>query len=337
MEGIAPAPQPTREAPPGQAQMNEGQAPSWQASIREQLDSVLRHIDTAWEREKADVREASAQSARERLFETLNQQLRRLRQTQTPGELAALAVEVAAPFAGQFAVFVFRDGKAEAEAAKNMGELPLSFDPNEGAAFRAAIESHDPVIAIGTPSEISPLLSERIHFETSERIHLFPLVVRGAVHGVAFAAGDVQPAPLELMSGLVALRMEAITATPPPKRDDLVSIDTPSKLPVQQKVNWSDLSSADQALHLRAQRFARMRVAEIRLEHTEAFQRGFQSRDFYGSLREPIDKAREEFRKDYLNRAPTMVDYLYLELIRSLTGDNERMLGPGFPGPLVNG
>jgi hypothetical protein len=158
------------------------------------------------------------------------------------------------------------------------------------------------------------------------------------VKGVIFAAGDLRSTPLEFISGLAAMQMESLIAPAPMKREDLISIDRAAPGGgVKPRANWADLSSEDQALHLRAQRAARMRAAQMRLENSEAFQRGIDRGDIYGALREPIDRAREEFQRDYLRASPTMVDYLYIELVRGLASDNERLLGPGFPGPLVSG
>jgi len=36
-----------------------------------------------------------------------------------------------------------------------------------------------------------------------------------------------------------------------------------------------------------------------------------------------------------MNVSPTMVDYLHLEMVRSLADDDPNNLGPEYPGPLV--
>jgi len=73
----------------------------------------------------------------------------------------------------------------------------------------------------------------------------------------------------------------------------------------------------------------------MQLEHRQAVQRGRGKADIYSELKEPIDQARDEFRREFLASTPTMVDYLYLELIRGLAQGDDRLLGPGFPGPLI--
>jgi hypothetical protein len=278
--------------------------------------------------------------AREQFAETLNQGLRRLRAATTPEQAAQLAVDISAPYSRNCAVFFFSDGVARAHHGRGLGAEPVEFSPNAAAAFQSAIETRDPVVAMGTPSEISAQLAARLDSENPPRVYLFPLLVRGEVKAVLFAAGVTETegasaATLELISGITAVQMEILTVPAPSPRADLLSIGgaQPSAKPPRQ--SWADLSPDLQALHLRAQRLARLRVAEIRLEHGDAVRRGVQSRDLYGELREPIDRAREEFRRDFVEKSTTMVDYLYLDLVRGLAQDDDHLLGAGFPGPLI--
>ena len=56
---------------------------------------------------------------------------------------------------------------------------------------------------------------------------------------------------------------------------------------------WWDLSRDAQHLHLAAQRFARVKVAEMRLEMPEAVRSGKEAHNIYRSLKSRIDAARE--------------------------------------------
>ncbi len=305
--------------------MNETPA-LWRSRAREQFEALLEDIASEW-----DVRK---EAAREQLAESLNQGLRRLRQTDAMEDAAALVLELTAPFASRCALFLFRDGRAEALGARGLGPLPLALSPDDGAAFRSAVEMRDPVVAIGTPSEISAELAERVGTETVERVYLYPATMRGEVKALLFAAGTVQPAPLELIAGLMAMRMESLTPAVAPKRADLVEI-AGAVPPKSAKQSWTDLPPEAQALHLRAQRMARLRVSEMLLEHGDAVRAGVERGNLYASLRAPIDRAREEFGKEFVKASPTMVDYLYLELVRGLARNDDRLLGADFPGPLV--
>ena len=103
----------------------------------------------------------------------------------------------------------------------------------------------------------------------------------------------------------------------------------------QPRPTWDSLPPAEQQVHLKAQRFARVHAAEMRLHEAQAVQSGRTRRDLYGALREPIDAARAKFREAFFLTCPSMVDYLHLELMRTLANDDAELLGKDYPGPLV--
>jgi hypothetical protein len=100
-------------------------------------------------------------------------------------------------------------------------------------------------------------------------------------------------------------------------------------------VSWETLSPHDQQIHLRAQRFARVRIAGIRLQEGPAVQSGRTRHNLYQALRGSIDTARDLYRKDFFDTCPTMVDYLHLELVRTLANDDAELLGKDYPGPMA--
>ena len=53
------------------------------------------------------------------------------------------------------------------------------------------------------------------------------------------------------------------------------------------------------------------------------------------ALQPVIDTARNQFLQEFLAKSPTMVDYLHLEMVRSLAHDEDRLLGHNYPGPMV--
>jgi len=55
----------------------------------------------------------------------------------------------------------------------------------------------------------------------------------------------------------------------------------------------------EQDLHLRAHRFARVRVAEMRLYKSQAVRSGRAQKNLYAALKDEIDPAREAFRRDF--------------------------------------
>ncbi len=87
--------------------------------------------------------------------------------------------------------------------------------------------------------------------------------------------------------------------------------------------------------HLRAQRFARVRVAEIQLYHAAAMKSGRSSRDVYAALKAEMDAAREVYGEKFLTRVNGTADYLHVEFVRTLANDDAELLGYEYPGPLV--
>jgi hypothetical protein len=152
------------------------------------------------------------------------------------------------------------------------------------------------------------------------------------------AAGDVIPTPIELLCEAAGMRLESFEVLAPvaPVGDGFVQIaGVANSAPASEPIPWSKLSPEEQALHLRAQRTARVRVAQIRISESEALRKGAQARDIYGALRPSLDAARGEYRESYMSQTPTMVDYLHLEIVRSLAREDSRLLGQEYPGPIA--
>lgn len=98
---------------------------------------------------------------------------------------------------------------------------------------------------------------------------------------------------------------------------------------------WEQLDADEQRIHLQAQRMARVRTAEMRLYQNDALHRGSGAGSIYAMLKPQIDAARSEFLERYISMSPTMVDYLHLEIVRTLAKGDDRLLGPDYPGPMV--
>jgi hypothetical protein len=92
-------------------------------------------------------------------------------------------------------------------------------------------------------------------------------------------------------------------------------------------------ANGDEAL--RAQRFARVKVAEMQLYHAAQVRAGRDAGNLYAALQPQIDAARAEFRERFLTGAHSAPDYLHNEIVRSLANREVGILGPGYPGPLA--
>jgi hypothetical protein len=75
---------------------------------------------------------------------------------------------------------------------------------------------------------------------------------------------------------------------------------------------------------VRAQRLARVRVAEMLLYQAAQVKAGQASRDLYAALQAQIDEARAAFPERFLH-------YLHQEILRTLAHNDEALLGPKYP------
>jgi hypothetical protein len=301
-------------------------------------DAVSRAIVA--ERSQAGIQlKRECDDARRAQVESLNQVLRRLR---TTGEdrILELAAESCASYAEKVVVLVFESNQARCAASAGIENSIPAFDTDSAPAIVAAIDSRDPVAALATEAEISPVLSAALGDASlsnpDRKAYLFPVVARHTVVAmliVSAGAPAPQCAPIELLCEAAGMRLEACAPQPgaglaPPTKG--VGAD-----PASGPRAWEDLTVEDQKLHLQAQRMARVRVAEVRLYHESDLRNGIARGDIYATLQTAIDTAREEFLHSFLSKSPTMVDYLHLEILRSLAHDDDRVLGGNYPGPMV--
>jgi hypothetical protein len=98
------------------------------------------------------------------------------------------------------------------------------------------------------------------------------------------------------------------------------------------------LSEQEQAApenHMRARRFATVRVAEIQLYQAAQVQAGRGAGNLYSALRPVLDAARAAYAEQFLIPANGIPDYLHQEIVRALANNDAKLLGPQYPGPLV--
>lgn len=283
------------------------------------LDQAVEQLRTSAETE---IRKSA-----EQMSDSLHQMVRRIRQASSESEICGLLVK--APQEGHSLCVTF-DGENAVVAEK-------SFPPAEAPALLNAIETKDTVVAFASAGELSePLFYE---LDTEGRVHLLPVVVHGAVQLVLVATDLSHTATMETLCEAAGMRLEAMSleeavrTEPEPEPPMLIKI---SGLKPASQPKWEELSAAEQSQHLRAQHFAQVAVAHMRVEQIAAVRAGQGSGDLYRALRGSIDKARADYREQFLaGESKTMVDYLYMELVRSLANGEDRLLGPDFPGRLI--
>src|SRR5579864_698441 len=258
------------------------------------LRKLVAELEELFRTETAARVSTSVQEAQRALAERLNQAVRQLRQASGFAEVAAILHHACAPFCNGCAVFHVSDHDAQGVAP--VGDL--SVDMRHAAAFAAVIQSREPVTALCSAAQVSPAVIDRFHHAPEDKAHLFPLTVRQNTAGVLYAAGAVDSAALELLAECAGAVLESGETAPPSAPPNLVRIQ--GVAPAQAAPQWDALSPQDRNLHLQAQRFARVQVAEMRLYQAEAVEAGRARGDLYSALQQSIDAARETFRLTFL-------------------------------------
>ncbi len=319
--------------------------------------------DRAWEELKRELTSLSLQAektARSELTKELNQSIRRLRQYQGEREWSSALIDALARFTPQAAVFEVRNDLLVLRRQINL-DLPedLQFSVASAPAFQSAIDAKDAVVALRTPSEITEPLSRS---NASGRAHLLPVMNGDRVVAVVFAADDAQADlnGLELVVGVAAavlerqsnremhgqitpaLKLTAAEASglapnqaneKPP--ETLRPPETPPQATRTRALpKWADLDEKGQTLHIRAQRFSRVTVAEMQISRPEACRAGREKGNLYLFLKNEIEAARNAFRTQFMV-IPSMVDYLHMELVRVAADGDEKRLGADYPGQLI--
>jgi hypothetical protein len=315
--------------------MSEHRIPSELTAALEQAHSTMRdELERVFEQRFADLEalvQASYRRSRNDIIASLNQTSRWLRAAGSREEWTRTLVEAAGPYCGKLVVVRVTQNSLVIGENPN---VPLASAP----AFANAVESKDTVVAVATPGELSQEISAFLGESSSKKIYLFPVVLRQNAVAILYAEPGERPVDvtaLELLASIAAASLEG-----PEKEEakapaaDLIHI---AAAPAAPRPAWTDLPRPEQEQHLRAQRFARTRVAQILLHKERQVRDGRRIGNLYGALREEIEAAREAFRKEFIETCPSMVDYLHLELQRTLAKDSPDALGFEYPGPLPVG
>lgn len=258
-------------------------------------------------------------SSLRKVSDELNQRVRRLRQASSIQELGSVLVDTTAGFCRCAAFFVLKGGVAQLGAVRGIRQNDgLEFPIKLGAAFAGVAETREPAVAAATAGELTAEVVNTCHLEPTEKVCLFPLAVRHHTVAVLLAYGAVDMPALELLTETASAFLASYPSAPSALQP-LVEIT-----PV--------LASA---AHLRAQRFARVAVAELILYRPKETRAGRLDRSLYSALQPDIDASRKHFREKYLRNDPSMVDYLHVELVRRLANDDVSLLGENYPGPLA--
>lgn len=212
-------------------------------------------------------------------------------------------------------------------------------------------------------SELDPVFASRLGLESSAKVLLVPVLLRGRVSAllVAVSRQTADLAALELLVQVAQLvldlqayrKVSPQTAAEPrqtvashsadeasaPEPESVAQAATPSSTAITSSSAAQDAAAAPSSsappalddMHEKARRFAKLLVEEISLyNHTKVIE-GRARGDLYSRLREEIEKSRAAYEKRY-GDSVSDVDYFTQELIRILADNDPVALGTGFPG-----
>jgi len=299
--------------------------------LEERIAQLLKEAESAADARVAVEAGAARERSRSQTAGQLNQAVRRMRLAADPEEICAALVDAAAAFAAGAALFRIDGETARLERARGVSqaagqiqslEIPLAQAP----AMASVVESRDPMIAAAGPRSFSAALADFLALPADGRAAIFPLVAREAVVALVVAWGDVEGPAVELLAEVAGAVWSGSRKAAP---EGLISI-----APAEPAPPWEGLSDEEQRMHLRARRFARVETARIRLDYPAEVESGRAQRNLYEALAGPIDAVRASFRATYFEPCPGMVDYLHLELVRTLAHDDPELLGENYPGVL---
>ena len=281
--------------------VEEALATGWQEHIARVFEEHFAELAARIEREFADT---VRQSAGE-----INRAVRRFATWESREQWAAALLDSVRSFSSRAALFQVEAHRLHGLRALAGLDIPLE----EAPAVAAAIASRDTLVTLATAAELSSGIAGL--FEAG-RCAILPVVARERVAAVLVAAGEpIETDGLEAMAALAGAALERRGR--PDARPETVQ------------------SAGEEALFLRAQRFARVRAAEIRLAKSPEVVEGRTTRHLYALLKEEIDTARLEYAREFLQASPSMPDYLHAELIRTLANEDTAALGEEYPGALA--
>ena len=257
----------------------------------------------------ADIAANARSNARRDLSEQLGRAVRRLRDFESEQLWSQALLEGTKGFCDRAALFVVNGPSLELRAARGFEhstnfKVPLHTAP----AFSAAVETRDTVTAMRTHGELSEPVASLLGESPGHRSSLFPLTARDRVAAVLYADSsgqDIEPAALEMLCSVASVVLESVAASRPPGTGELVKLIgavTPGTAEPARVSSWFALDREEQNLHLRAQRFARVLVAEMRLYQAQAVKTGRTERNLYKHLQAEIDTGRGTFRNDFLSK-----------------------------------
>jgi hypothetical protein len=169
---------------------------------------------------------------------------------------------------------------------------------------------------------------------------ILPLLVREKVVAVLFADSGLESVVsveelqllvrstgqwLELVATRKASPVEPEASQPTASQAEALAV-APAK-----STSAVRMSPAEEELHRKAQRFAKLLVDEIKLYNQAKVTEGRNHRDLYHRLRDDIEKSRATYDKRYVGTPVESANYFRAEVVRILAENDVAVMGGDFP------
>ena len=303
---------------------------------------IRRALDKSWEVLRPQMEEAllgelqsqiaaASDQARKTALQSVGQAARWLDKAGNDQQWRMALVDAAAQFCERAALFAVENGRLFCKAASGadistLQKLAIPF--TEAPAFKTAVDTGETVVAIRRAEELSAPVADVFQTPGLKNSFLFPMNSEGHALAILYAEGKVvDVGALELLMSLAAASAKRRTG-------GLLGASASYSLSPSGS-GWNELSREDRNLHLKAQRSAKVRTARLLLDFPLEVQAGRRRKSLYAALHHKIDEERKQFAELFFTGTNTMIDYLHVELVRTLANDDATILGAEYPGPML--
>ena len=256
---------------------------------------------------------------------------------------------------GRAALFVMKSGTASgwqgrAFVSNNDSIKNFALDVSSGLAARA-LENHETVT--GVAAELDPNFVSTFGAPAGDQAVLLPLIVKEKPVALLYADGGIQaggpldPAALEILALSASTWLEVVGLRRGNAAQEQLAVEkaeaasasaaVAAAAPLVQAaaaaaaIPEPQITSADQEIHKKAQRFAKLLVDEIKLYNQVKVTEGRKKKDLYDRLKDDIEKSRAIYKKRYAGTAAESADYFRDALVRILGDNDSSLLGSNFP------
>jgi len=305
-------------------------------AVAEVFEAALPRLRAEIVRRAAEELESLAPAPGSSPTDILNAALASIQDAGSQAEILRHLLEGEARFAGRVALFVVKGGAINGWQGIGFQDNDIvktvSLNTNVGLVARA-IQGRLP--AIGSIGEFDGSFMAAATPPAEDSCMVLPLVVKEKVAALIYADGGIAPGGMLDASALSALtRYAALWLELAALRK--AGVTAPDDAPAASAAGTNNVGApplppAEEELHRKARRFAKLLVEEIKLYNQPRVVEGKHNRDLYDRLREDIEKSRMTYQKRYGETPVAGADYFNQELIRILADNDVSLMGASFP------